>query len=145
METIYNDKTNLEFAKKVYDIVATVPKGKVATYGQIAKMAGDSGAAQEVGRILNRVDPIRNLPCHRVVNIKGGMAPGYCLGGADRQRGMLKKEGVKFLPDGRIDLKKSLLGAVVEKKTATKPQRRAVKPKTVVTERRSAGKTSSSP
>lgn len=110
MSVTYSDKSNLEFAKKVYDIVATIPAGKVATYGQIAKMAGDSGAAQEVGRILNRVDPSRNLPCHRVVNQKGSMAPGFVFGGEMKQRLMLEEEGITFNGEGNINMMFHLWG-----------------------------------
>jgi len=93
-----------EFIQTVHEIVATVPAGKVATYGQIAEMAGIPGAAQEVGHIMSRVRADQNLPCHRIVNKAGTMTPNYAFGGADKQREMLEKEGVRFKSNGRIDM-----------------------------------------
>lgn len=101
---------HLIFSKKVYSLVGKIPKGKVATYGQIAKMAGDSCAAQEVGRILNRVSPEQNLPCHRVVNQKGELAPNFVFGGQIKQRNLLESEGITFDLKGNINLQFHLWG-----------------------------------
>lgn len=95
--------------QRVYGIVALIPRGKVMTYGQIARLLGGLYSGRTVGFAMRAAPPERKLPCHRVVNKQGEMAPGYCFGGADRQRAMLKKEGVRFLPNGRIDMKKSQL------------------------------------
>ena len=92
------------FEQTVHKIVATIPRGKVATYGQIAEMAGAPGAAREVGHVMARVAAGLDLPCHRVVNKTGTLAPGFALGGQERQRDMLETEGVTFLADGRIDM-----------------------------------------
>lgn len=92
------------FERAVHAAVATIPEGKVATYGQIAEMAGMPGAAQEVGHIMSRVKAEQNLPCHRVVNRTGAMSPEFAFGGQDRQRAMLEEEGVLFTGDGRIDM-----------------------------------------
>lgn len=97
------------FFTLVYDLVETIPAGKVMTYGQIAKRLGGFYSGRTVGFAMRAAPEKRNLPCHRVVNRLGEMAPGLIFGGAGVQRKRLKKEGVKFLPDGRIDLKKSLL------------------------------------
>lgn len=92
------------FRHNVHKIVAEIPEGKVATYGQIAEKAGIPGAAQEVGFIMSRVKAEQNLPCHRVVNRAGTMSPDYAFGGQERQRAMLEEEGVQFTSDGRIDM-----------------------------------------
>lgn len=97
------------FFQRVYDVVATIPRGKVMTYGQIAKHLGGFYSGRTVGFAMRAAPGERDLPCHRVVNKKGEMAPGHCFGGAERQRAMLKKEGVRFKADGCIDMTRSLL------------------------------------
>lgn len=92
------------FEQAVYGVVASIPKGKVVTYGQIAEMAGMPGAAQEVGHIMSRVKAERNLPCHRVVNKAGEMSPDFAFGGQERQRAMLEEEDILFTSEGRIDM-----------------------------------------
>ena len=96
-----------DFAQQVYAVVAQIPTGKVATYGQIAEMVGDVLAAREVGHIMSCE---LKLPCHRVVNRTGVLAPEYAFGGQDRQRALLEAEGVTFLADGRIDMVLHLWG-----------------------------------
>lgn len=95
------------FFDRVHDLVARIPRGKVMTYGQIAARLGGYYSGRTVGFAMRAAPAERDLPCHRVVNIKGEMAPGYVFGGAARQRAMLRREGVKFKPDGRIDLARS--------------------------------------
>lgn len=92
------------FERAVHQIVATIPVGKVATYGQVAEMAGMPGAAQEVGHIMSRVKAEQNLPCHRVVNKAGTMSPEFVFGGQERQRALLEEEGVLFAGNGHIDM-----------------------------------------
>lgn len=90
----------------VYEFVKTIPKGKVVTYGQIAKHFENKNLARVVGTILhNNPDPA-NIPCHRVVNCKGEVADNFAFGGADGQRMKLEKEGIQFESNGRINLKK---------------------------------------
>lgn len=92
--------------KKVYEFLKTIPRGKVATYGQIAEYVGNKNLARVVGNILhNNPDP-SHYPCHRVVNSKGQVAPNFAFGGGGMQRLRLEQEGIVFEPDGRIDLKK---------------------------------------
>ena len=98
------------FAQQVYAMVGQIPNGKVATYGQIAELVGDALAAREVGHIMSCVPAELKLPCHRVVNRTGGLAPEYAFGGQDRQRALLEAEGVTFLTDGRIDMVLHLWG-----------------------------------
>ncbi len=92
----------------VYALTATIPPGKVATYGQIAKCLGGFCSGRTVGFAMRCAPAERNLPCHRVVNQKGEMAPGYVFGGAARQRKMLRGEGTSFRRDGTVNLEKSL-------------------------------------
>lgn len=91
--------------QKIYEIVADIPEGKVATYGQIAWMAGRPGAPRVVGYAMRIVSKELKLPCHRVVNQTGKMAPNHVFGG-NLQRTMLEQEGVTFLSNGCIDMKK---------------------------------------
>lgn len=91
---------------KVYELVKSIPEGKVVTYGQIAEFFGNKHLARVVGNILhNNPDPA-NIPCHRVVNAKGEAAAHYAFGGADAQRARLEAEGIAFDKNGRIDLEK---------------------------------------
>ena len=85
------------FYQQVYDIVAQVPPGKVVSYGQIARMLGRPRAAREVGRAM-RICP-DGLPWQRVVMQDGTIASGSF---AEIRRTILEKEGVIFLPDGRV-------------------------------------------
>jgi len=95
-----------DFYSRVYDIVAKVPAGYVITYSQIAYALGSPRAARVVGSAMRNAPPERKLPCHRVVNKNGNMAPNHVFGERDLQRDILEAEGVIFLPDGRIDMKK---------------------------------------
>lgn len=92
--------------ERVYAYLKTIPKGKVVTYGQIARHLGNKYLARMVGNILhNNPDPTQ-YPCHRVVNSKGGVAEHYAFGGVAAQRKRLESEGVVFEDNGRIDLRK---------------------------------------
>lgn len=93
------------FSERVYDAVLRIPCGKVATYGQIAVMAGSGGAARAVGNALHKNPAFGVVPCHRVVNSKGDLAPEFVFGGINEQRRMLEAEGVE-VSDNRVDLKK---------------------------------------
>lgn len=99
---------NKDFFARVYDIVAQIPPGYVLTYGQIAAMAGNPRAARIVGYAMNSAPSDRGLPCHRVVNRAGSMAPGFVFGGQDCQRRQLESEGVTFNDNGLINMKKHL-------------------------------------
>lgn len=90
--------------EKVYEFVKTIPKGKVATYGQIAKYLGNKNLARVVGNVLhNNPDP-RNIPCHRVVNCNGKISSAFAFGGSNAQRTLLETEGVVFKSNGYVDL-----------------------------------------
>jgi methylated-DNA-protein-cysteine methyltransferase related protein len=92
--------------QKIYEIVADIPEGQVATYGQIAWMVGRPRAARVVGYAMSRVPDGLNIPCHRVVNKAGALAPNHVFGGEQNQRDRLKQEGVTFLENGCIDMEK---------------------------------------
>lgn len=92
--------------EKVYAYLKTIPKGKVATYGQIAAHLGNKHLARAVGNILHSNPDPANYPCHRVVNSKGGVAGNYAFGGSAAQRKRLESEGIVFEQDGTIDLQK---------------------------------------
>ena len=90
----------------IYDVVKKIPKGYVATYGQVATLAGNPRLARVVGYALhNNPDP-STIPCHRVVNKVGRTAPAFAFGGADVQRQLLEQEGVGFCDDGMVDMLK---------------------------------------
>lgn len=95
------------FYQTVYAITATIPSGKVATYGQIALLAGRPGCARLVGHAMTSAPNELHIPCHRVVNTKGCLAP-EAVFGPNRQRHLLEKEGVPFFKSGRIDMKRAL-------------------------------------
>ena len=90
----------------IYEVVKTIPKGKVATYGQVAMLAGNPRWARVVGYALHVNPQPGVIPCHRVVNREGRVAPAFAFGGEDVQRQLLEAEGVTFEADGRVDLGK---------------------------------------
>lgn len=89
-----------DLAWEILSVVAEIPAGKVASYGQIAKLIGREKNARLVGRVLKNAEIYGDYPCHRVVNHAGRTAPGW-----DAQRLLLEDEGVKFLPNGCVDMK----------------------------------------
>lgn len=94
--------------EKIYEIVCQIPEGKVCTYGQIARLAGNPRWARVVGYALHVNPAFGKIPCHRVVNKVGATAPAFAFGGRDVQRALLENEGVTFLPDGRVDMTRHL-------------------------------------
>ncbi len=95
------------FFKRVYQIVAQIPVGKVASFGQIAALIGEPRNARVVGWAMHDAPKELGLPCHRVVNKAGSMGPGYIFGPGE-QRVLLESEGVTFKDNGCIDMKKHL-------------------------------------
>ena len=93
---------------KIYEVVKRIPKGSVATYGQVATLCGNPRWARVVGYALHVKPQPGVIPCHRVVNREGSVAPGFAFGGEGVQRQMLENEGVRFLSDGRVDLSRYL-------------------------------------
>lgn len=95
------------FYTRVYDAVKRIPKGHVATYGQIAALAGSPKAARVVGYALHVNPEPGVIPCHRVVNRDGRLAPSFAFGGTDAQARLLKNEGVA-VSDSHVDLTRYL-------------------------------------
>ena len=91
------------FYQKVYAITRQIPCGRVATYGQLALLAGSPRASRVVGSAMAacRDD---SVPCHRVVDRLGGTKRAFDTLAPGTQRALLEAEGVGFLPDGRVDL-----------------------------------------
>ena len=85
-------------------MIARIPEGRVATYGQVAALAGMPGAARQVGYALAALPGESNVPWQRVVNARGEVSARRDFDGAPRQRLLLLEEGVVFSPAGRIDL-----------------------------------------
>ncbi|MCC8131136.1 MAG: MGMT family protein [Oscillospiraceae bacterium] len=90
----------------IYETVKLIPKGKVATYGQVATISGNPRWSRVVGYALHRNPEPGVIPCHRVVMKDGSLTPAFAFGGESRQREMLESEGVEFLTDGRVDMGK---------------------------------------
>src|SRR3982750_1128787 len=96
-------RVDADFNKRVYALVATIPKGKVMTYGQIAALCGAAWAAWEVGQIAH-TGPV-DLPWQRVVNKQGGLAAGWPGGGRATHKALLDAEGVDVSDDYTVDVK----------------------------------------
>ena len=92
--------------EKIYEQVKKIPKGKVATYGQIALMAGNPRWSQIVGYALHSNPEPGVIPCHRVVNKEGKLAKAFAFGGENIQKDLLEKEGVIFINEVTVDLEK---------------------------------------
>ena len=94
-----------DFFKRVYEYLKKVPKGKVVTYGQIAQAIGAPRCARQVGFALHCNPQPYDIPCHRVVNRFGGLAPAFAFGGLEIQKRLLEEEGV-VVQDDAVDLAK---------------------------------------
>lgn len=93
------------FFEKVYDVVKLIPKGKVATYGQIARLIGEPKKSKIVGWALHS-NPYKGIvPCHRVVNRNGELSGAFAFGGIEIQKKLLVEEGIIFDKEGIINLK----------------------------------------
>lgn len=86
---------------EILAVVAEIPAGKVATYGQIARLIDRPPNARLVGRVLSMAEYYGKYPCHRVVNHAGRLAPGWL-----EQRGLLADEGVSFKDDNHVFISK---------------------------------------
>ena len=92
------------FYDRIYDAVKRIPKGRVATYGQIAAIAGNSRAARAVGWALHVNPEPGVIPCHRVINRFGKICEGFAFGGPEVQKCLLEEEGVTVSDDYFVDL-----------------------------------------
>lgn len=91
--------------KRIYEAVKRIPKGKVATYGKVAEMAGNPRMSRAVGNALHKNPDPDSIPCYRVVNSKGELAEAFVFGGRNVQEELLKADGIE-VTNGRVDLKK---------------------------------------
>lgn len=91
--------------EQIYNVVKQIPKGKVATYGQVASLAGSKRWARVVGYALHANPDPEHIPCHRVVNRFGEVSRAFAFGGENRQIQLLEDEGVEFV-DGKVDLER---------------------------------------
>ena len=91
--------------KRIYEAVKKIPKGKVATYAQIAEMAGDRKMARAVGNALHKNPDPENIPCFRVVNSKGECSGSFAFGGLDEQAKRLREDGIEVV-NNKVDLEK---------------------------------------
>jgi methylated-DNA-protein-cysteine methyltransferase-like protein len=92
--------------QRIYAVVKRIPRGRVATYGQIATLAGLDGHARQVGYALHSLPNGIDIPWHRVINAKGEVSARTTSDSHELQRMLLEEEGVEFSLDGRVDLKK---------------------------------------
>lgn len=92
--------------EKIYEVVKRIPKGKVASYGTVAAMAGNPRWARVVGYALHSNPEPIVIPCHRVVTKDGRVSVAFAFGGENMQRLLLSEEGIEFLENGNIDMKK---------------------------------------
>ncbi len=94
----------MTFYQKVYQYVRKIPKGKVVSYGQVAAAIGSPRASRVVGYALH-VNPYPGeIPCHRVVNKEGYLAPSFAFGGREVQAALLQAEGVEVSDEFQVDV-----------------------------------------
>lgn len=91
---------------KIYEAVKKIPRGKVCTYGCVAAMAGNPRWSRVVGYALHVNPEPGKIPCHRVVTKSGEVSKAFAFGGENMQRILLSEEGIEFLEDGRVDMRK---------------------------------------
>lgn len=92
-------------SKRIYEAVKKIPRGKVATYGQVAELAGNKKMARAVGNALHKNPNPDLIPCYRVVNSKGELAGEFAFGGVGAQAKLLEADGI-VVRDGRVNLEK---------------------------------------
>ena len=93
----------MTFTEQIYTLVRRIPAGRVATYGLVALWIGRPRAARAVGTTMSRC-PYADVPCHRVLNARGELAPFPAFGIGEAQRMLLETEGIPVSPEGRVDL-----------------------------------------
>jgi len=90
--------------QRIYTVVRRIPRGRVATYGQVAALAGLPGHARQVGYALHALPDGTRLPWHRVINARGEVSLRRTPGPELSQRMLLEREGIRFDSRGRVDL-----------------------------------------
>ncbi len=91
--------------EKIYDVVRQIPRGTVATYGQVAALAGSRRWSRVVGYALHVNPDPEQIPCYRVVNREGRISEAFAFGGGNRQKELLEADGIPVV-DGCVDLEK---------------------------------------
>lgn len=91
--------------KRIYEAVKKIPRGKVATYGRVAELAGNPRMSRAVGNALHKNPDPEHIPCYRVVNAKGELAEAFVFGGVNMQEKLLEADGIEVV-NGRVDLEK---------------------------------------
>jgi len=97
----------MTFQQDVYTLIRNIPKGKVATYGQVARLVGNASAARAVGMCMRTNPDAPRTPCHRVVAADGSLTGYSADGGIPKKKEMLLTEGVQFTGN-KVDLSRSL-------------------------------------
>ena len=97
---------NLSVFNRIYEVVRRIPKGKVATYGQVALVAGNPRWARVVGYALHCNPDPESIPCYRVVNREGRVSPAFAFGGQNIQIEMLKNDGISFIDEMHVDMQR---------------------------------------
>ncbi len=90
--------------KRIYEIVKSIPYGKVSSYGQIAQRVGNPKISRVVGYAMAG-NKDKSVPCHRVIYSNGKLSKSFGLGGADLQKSLLQSEGVEVSDENTVDLK----------------------------------------
>lgn len=98
----------MNFYQKIYEVVSTIPRGKVMTYGQVAALCGNPRASRVVGYALHVNPQPGVIPCHRIVNREGYLSGGFAFGGIEVQKALLEEEGVAVDAEYRVDLERYL-------------------------------------
>ncbi len=104
--------------EKIYAVVKQIPYGKVATYGQVALLAGNPRWSRVVGYALHVNPSPDSIPCYRVVNREGAPSKAFAFGGENVQIQLLQSEGVSFV-DGKVDLRRFLWDGDIQQKIQT--------------------------
>ncbi len=92
-------------SKRIYEVVKKIPRGRVATYGRVAELAGNKKMCRAVGNALHKNPFPDEIPCYRVVNAKGELSGEFAFGGPGRQQELLEAEGIEVV-NGTVDLTK---------------------------------------
>ncbi len=103
-----NDIQQINTFEKIYEIVRKIPQGKVATYGQIAMLAGNRRWSRVVGYALHVNPDPEHIPCYRVVNRDGRVSSAFAFGGENVQIKMLEADGIGFVDEMHVDLERFL-------------------------------------
>lgn len=96
----------MNFFERVYEFVKSVPRGRVVSYGDVARAIGSPRSARQVGWALHCNPYFGEVPCHRVVFRDGRLTRGFAFGGVENQKAMLEAEGVEVSKDYTVDMKK---------------------------------------